>query len=436
MTNIKHALACVLWLATAAPLLAQGSKASSLSGGSASAQTPSDDNKTRFTLPEAISTARANHPEMLALEAAVVSATGEVTTAKTWANPEITVEPGVRRALEDTSFVTAFNGVISLSQPFKFPGKRTLEVAIAQSDVKLRALAIEAFRFQMAAKVRRAFYEMLAAQKIIEARTEQVASAKVFVESAKKRAESGYAGDFESLKSQADLITAQSALREAEGRVAASRIVLNTLMARSPSSPLTLSGLLDNLNPKGSTRDFIALALARNPALQALEIEAEKSGLSLKRARMEYLPDFAVGPNFEYYKDEQIASISASATLPFWDRNKGGIHTASAQQKRNLAEIQRLRLEIGGEVTGAASNLAVAGDQLALYSPAFLSKMRDFVRQAEESYAQSATTLIIYLDAKRTYFDTLTSYYETLGRVAESRAELESAVGVPLELKP
>jgi len=302
--------------------------------------------------------------------------------------------------------------------------------------VKLRELAIEAFRFQMAAKVRRAFYELLAAQKIIEARTEQVASAKVFFESAKKRAEGGYAGDFESLKSQADLIAAQSALREAEGKVATARIVLNTLMARSPSSPLTLSGSLDNLTPKGSSRDFIALALARNPALQALEIEAEKSGLNLKRTRMESLPDFSVGPNFEYYKDEQVASISASAPLPFWDRNKGGIQTASAQHKENLAEIQRLRLEIGGGVTGAASNLDVASDQLALYSPEFLYQMRDFVRQAEESYAQSATTLIIYLDAKRTYFDALTSYYETLGRVAESRAELESAIGVPLELKP
>jgi cobalt-zinc-cadmium efflux system outer membrane protein len=434
--NIQHALACALWLTSATTLLAQEKKVPPLPGDISSGQTPSNGSKTRFTLTEAISAARANNPEMLALEAAVASATGGVTTAKTWANPEITVEPGVRRALEDTSFVTAFNGVISLSQPFKFPGKRTLEVAIAKSDVKLRELAIEAFRFQMAAKVRRAFYELLAAQKIIEARTEQVASGKVFFESAKKRTEGGYAGDFESLKSQADLITAQSALREAEGRVATARIVLNTLMARSPSSPLTLSGSLDNLAPKGSSGDFIALALARNPALQALEIEAEKSGLTVKRARIESLPDFAVGPNFEYYKDEQIASISASATLPFWDRNKGGIQTASAQQKQNLAEIQRLRLEISGGVTGAASNLTVARDQLALYSPEFLSKMRDFVRQAEESYAQSATTLIIYLDAKRTYFDTLTSYYETLGRLAESRAELESAIGVPLELKP
>jgi len=55
--------------------------------------------------------------------------------------------------------------------------------------------------------------------------------------------------------------------------------------------------------------------------------------------------------------------------------------------------------------------------------------------QAEQGYAQSATTLLIYLDAKRTYFDTLADYYESLAKVAETLSDLESAVGVPLELK-
>ena len=429
-----HALACALWLASGSALLAKDKSILTPSGGSSATKSFSESGKSTFTLSEAIAAAHKKNPEILAMEAATASAEGGVTTAKTWANPELRIEPGVRRSLEGTSFVTAFNGLIGLSQPFKFPGKRTLEIAIAKSDVRLREIAIEGFRFQLAAKVSRAFYDLLAAQKIIEARAEQVASAKIFVESARKRAENGYAGDFESMKSQADLIIAQSAHREAEGRAANARIVLNTLMARHPSAALALSGSLDNLSPKGGPRDFVCLAMARNPALRALEIEAQKSGLNLKRSRMETLPDFAVGPNFEYYKDEQIVSFSASASLPVWNQNSGGIQTASAQQKQCLAEIQRLRIELGGGVAGAVAKLDVARDQLALYSPVFLSRMRDFVRQAEEGYAQSATTIIIYLDAKRTYFDTLTSYYEALGRVAECRAELESAIGVPLDL--
>jgi cobalt-zinc-cadmium efflux system outer membrane protein len=373
---------------------------------------------------------------MRALEAALTASKGGIITARTYANPELTFAPGVRRSLQDNSFVTDFKGVLSLSQLLKFPGKRALEIAIAEHDAKLRQLAIEAFRFQIAAKVSRAFYDMLAAQKIVEVRNEQLGSAKIFVESAQKRAESGFAGDFETVKGQADLVTARVALREAEKRVMTARITLNTLLGRQPPTPLAITGSLENLAPRGGVTDFNALAMGRNPALQAQVIEAQKSGLNLRLTRFGNRPDFAIGPTIEYSRDEQIFAISATVALPLWDQKKGEIQTASAEQRKALAELEKLRLEIRGEVTKAAAGLDVAKDQLAFYSPVFLEKLRAFVRQAEEGYAQNSTTLLFYLDAKRTYFDTLAAYHEALSRVAEARAELESAVGVPLELKP
>ena len=86
--------------------------------------------------------------------------------------------------------------------------------------------------------------------------------------------------------------------------------------------------------------------------------------------------------------------------------------------------MEKLRAEVRGEVTKSAEALRIASSQLALYSPEFLEKLKAFVQQAEQGYAQNATTLIIYLDAKRTYFGTLTDYYEALSKVAESRADL------------
>ena len=71
--------------------------------------------------------------------------------------------------------------------------------------------------------------------------------------------------------------------------------------------------------------------------------------------------------------------------------------------------------------------------QLALYTPEFRSRLHALVEQAEKSYAQSATTLLIYLDARRTYFDTLADYNDSLAKAAGARADLESAVGVPLD---
>lgn len=377
-----------------------------------------------------------NNPELQVLEQSVAAAKGGVVTARTFQNPELSLAPGMRRTRRESGSLKEFHGELALSQLFKFPGKRALEVALAQRDVQVRELALEAFRFQIAAKVRRAFYEMLGAQRTITVRQEQVESAKVFAESARKRAESGFAGDFETIKSQADLISAKRALAEGEGRVAAARVTLNTLAARSPSAPLHLTGTLANIAPRGGASDFIALAMARNPALRAQQLAAEKADLSLRATRFGRRPDFAVGPSIEYLKDEQTYGLSATVALPLWDRKKGEIQTATAEQQKALAELEKLRAEVRGEVTKSSEALRIAMSQLALYSPAFLEKLKAFVQQAEQGYAQNATTLIICLDAKRTYFGALTDYYEALSKVAENRADLESAVGVPLDLGP
>jgi cobalt-zinc-cadmium efflux system outer membrane protein len=377
-----------------------------------------------------------NNPELQVLEQSVAAAKGGVVTARTFQNPELSVAPGMRRTRRDGGSLKEFHGELALSQLFKFPGKRALEVALAQRDVQVRELALEAFRFQIAAKVRRVFYEMLGAQRTITVRQEQVESAKVFAESARKRTESGFAGDFETIKSQADLISANRALADGEGRIAAARVTLNTLVARSPSAPLHLTGTLANIAPRGGAPDFIALAMARNPALRAQQLAAEKADLSLRATRFGRRPDFAIGPSIEYLEDEQTYGVSATVALPLWDRKKGEIQTATAEQQKALAELEKLRAEVRGEVTKSSEALRIAISQLALYSPAFLEKLKAFVQQAEQGYAQNATTLIIYLDAKRTYFGALTDYYEALSKVAENRADLESAVGVPLELGP
>jgi cobalt-zinc-cadmium efflux system outer membrane protein len=388
------------------------------------------------TLEQITAEALRNNPELRVLEQSIAAAKGGVTSARTFSNPELSFAPGVRRVHEGDNRENKFHGEISLSQLFKFPGKRALEVAIAQHNVELAELAREAFRFQVAAKVRRAYYDCVAAQKIMEARTDQAGSAKTFVESARKRVEAGYGSDFESVKSQAELIAANKALLQARGRIATARVGLNSLMGRSPAAPLNVVGSLENVQPRGARADFLALALARNPAIRTQLRQAELAGLQLRSTRFGRRPDIAVGPQIEYTRDEQTFGFGATLALPLWDQKKGEIATATAEQQKAIAAIEKTRAEVVAEVSKSSSTLETAKSQLALYSPAFLDNLKTFTAQAEQGYAQNTTTLLIYLDAKRTYFDTLADYYESLANVAQNRAELESAVGVPLELNP
>jgi cobalt-zinc-cadmium efflux system outer membrane protein len=386
-----------------------------------------------LTVSEAVSEALKNNPELRGLAADMVAAKGEVVTARTFPNPELIVEPGARQTQGPEGSRSDFHANFELSQLFEFPGKRALKIALAERDLTIRQVALEGFRFQLSTEVRRVFFDLLAAQKIVGLRNEQVESARVFFASTRERTERGYASEFETVKSQADLVAAQKALREAEAKQLEARVTLNSLLGRQAAAPLDITGSQENLAPRGSGDNFRALALARNPSLRAKYLEAERAGLKLRATRFGRRPDFAIGPRVEYLPNEQTYGLSITVALPFWDQKKGEIQAATAQQQRALAETEKAQIEIGSAVTKAAEKLEVTKKELALYTPDLLAKLKGFVTQAEKQYAQSTTTLLIYLDAKKTYFDTLADYFGALGNLATVRTELEAAVGVPLE---
>ena len=386
-----------------------------------------------LTFSAAVAEALRQSPMQSVIAADVDSARGEVMTAQTRPVPELSFEPGWKRVREGDSTHHEFKGTIGLTRTFPFPGKQALLVSIAERNVQLRELGTEGLRFQLTAAVRKAFYELLAAQKIVGLRRQQLESAETFQQAAARRAQAGYASDFEAVKSQGDVINARKLLAAAEGDIAAAQVELNILLGREPSAAVEVEGDLGETLPEKSVPELLRTALAENPSLRIQTLKADIAGLNIRKARLARKPDISVGPSLEYSKSEQILGIGASLPLPSRNYGRGEILTATAEQRKILAETEQLRREITGAVAKAATQLTTARNQLALYSPAYLDQLKSVVAQAEHSYAQNATSLLIYLDAKRTYFDTLADYYEAIAAVASSRATLESAVGVSFE---
>jgi cobalt-zinc-cadmium efflux system outer membrane protein len=203
-------------------------------------------------------------------------------------------------------------------------------------------------------------------------------------------------------------------------------------MGRHPNEPLALAGPLDSAIYLPLRSTLLEQALARNPAVKVQEAEAERAGLSLQSIRKSRFPDFKAGPSLEYTRDEQIAGVGLTLPLPLWDKKKGEIATAAAGQEKALAELEKLRRDILGDVATAAHNLEAAKESLAFYTPALRDKLKAALDAAAQSYSEGRTPLLLYLEAQRTYFDTQADYLETLKRLFEAQMELESALGVPL----
>ncbi len=384
-----------------------------------------------LSLDEAIRLALENNPEIRVLAADIASARGKVTTAKTWQNPEISVAPGFK-TIRDPS-TTEFHGDFGLEQTFEWPGKRALRRAVAEKNIAVRQLALAGFRSQLAIQVRRAYFTVLATREVVALREQRLVLARSFVDAAKKKVEGGFAPEFEATKAEVEVVGAQKSLREAQAQQDAARVALNALMGRKATEPLTVAAALDGAIQLPDQSTLLEQALARNPGVKVQEAEAERTGLSLQSIRKSRLPDFKVGPSIEYTRDEQIVGFGLSLPLPFWDKKKGEIATATAEQEKALAELERLRREILRDVATASQNLTAAQESLAFYTPALHGKLKAALDAASQSYSEGRMPLLLYLESQRTYFDTQADYFETRQKLFEAQAELESALGASLD---
>jgi cobalt-zinc-cadmium efflux system outer membrane protein len=385
-----------------------------------------------LTLSAATSEALEHNPEIRAFSADVAAARGEVMTAVTWENPELAVSPGARNTKASGKTTTEFHSVFELKQTIEFPGKRSLRRALAQKSVESRQLALAGFRSQLAIQVRRVFYTLLASRQVAVLKEQRVASAKTFAEAARKKVEGGFAPEFEATKAEVEVVSAQRAHREVQAQVATAGAALSTLLGRKPGDVLEITGTLSEPVIVPDETNVLRQVFARNPSFKAQEAEVERTGLSAKSVRKSRLPDFTIGPSVEYLQDEQTYDFGISLPLPLWDRKKGAMTTATAEQEKAVAELDKLRQEILRDVTTAYHNLASAKESLALYTPEFLGKLRAALDAASQSYTEGRTTLLIYLETQRTYFDAQADYFETLQKLYDATAELETAVGVPL----
>ncbi len=374
-----------------------------------------------------------NNPEVRLFEAAVAGARGELITAKTWDNPEVSFAPGAVRTEESgRPSRTGFHGDFGVAQTFRFPGKRALQRAVAEKTVESRQLARSAFRTQIAIQVHRSFYRLLASRQLVALRQRHMKLAQSFLEAARKKVEGGFAPDFEQIKAEVDVAAGMKSLREAQADEAVARTALNSLVGRQLKAPVEIVGEFSESPSVPDETTLLHRALTQNPSLKIQAAEVERAGLSLALTRKSRLPDLTVGPSVEYREGEQIYGLGISLPWPLWDKKQGAITTATAEQQRALAELDTLRRDIVREVSSAAHLLTAARESLAIYTPAFRAKLKAALDNAAQSYADGRTSLLVFLETERTYYDTEAGYYETLQRLYDAQAALEAGLGMPL----
>jgi cobalt-zinc-cadmium efflux system outer membrane protein len=402
-----------------------------LSGTSIRAQTPGPPAQT-WTVDAVVDAALAQHPLVEAARAELSVAEGRRQTAGTLPNPVATYWfenlPASDRARALLMPESSIYGTFPL-EPFLQRGSR---IAQADSDVRGARASASSAEQRVAADAVHAFYRVAVTQASLDAMRDNLTAIDQVVEYLRNRVAQGAAPEGDLIRIQVErdrveaevtmadveLVRAQGALRPflGDGVRADSLRVTAPDWSRAPVVLAPLSELTTH-----------ALAQRTDLVSSRAKAEAAAGALALERSMVVR----QLGASFGIKRSAGVNSMmgGVSFTVPLFDRNRGEVARATAEQLAAVLGTRWMERVITSEVEAEYQVATRLAARVAALQPAFLGRAEESRRIAVGTYQEGATSLLQVLDASRALSDARLTYARLVAAANESLFDLGIAAG-------
>jgi outer membrane protein TolC len=391
-----------------------------------------------LNLDEAESIALAENPEIHVAVRRVAMAEAHIPTAGALDDPQLMYR-GWQVPLKHPWDYNSAQNMLMISQALPGPGKRGLESGIATTDVQAEKYSLESTRLRVRVEVRKAFYDLLLAQDELQIHDQHVAIAHQAIEVARIKYTTGKVPQQDMLKAQLALTRLAEHMVRFDRDADVARAHLNTLLGRNPTLPISLHGDFQLDQPLPSAQDLEKIALQSRPDLLAAEVAASKSRQEQSLAKKAYVPDFTVSAGYMLMPSgsdpRNNYMIEGSVSLPWLNHRKhdGDIAEAAARVTEEDSELSAMRNEAFGQIEEALADARAAQRLVAIYKNALRPQADATLHAAVIAYENNQTELLDLLDSQMTVIDIDLSWRQAMGDFSARMADLELAVGVPLE---
>lgn len=181
--------------------------------------------------------------------------------------------------------------------------------------------------------------------------------------------------------------------------------------------------------------DLRRLAVENRPDVKAAELnlEAAKAGVALAEAGR--TRDVTLGGQYSRTGSDNTVGVVLSVPLSTAPRVNAAIAQAMSAKQQAEAQLRLVKTQALTDVEKAFTAYMVSRDRLRLFTSSALKTASD-VRQIEETaYREGAKSLLDFLDAQRTYNQTLLDYNQARFDFLMSLCQLELATGVQIVKK-
>ncbi len=390
-----------------------------------------------MSLAELESAALSGNPEIRLMSRLIAIAEAKARTAGSREDPAFMYR-GWGTPLQRPWDLNLTQHMFMYNQALPGPGKRALRAEIAGGQTEIRKAELEAQKLEIAARVRKAFHDLLRNQDELLLHDAQAALARQALEEARIKYVVGKVPQQDVLKAQIALtkLVEHLVMLQQEGSMASSR--LNTLLGRDPASPIAVEGQYAPPDTLPSLLELERLALSNRPELAAATSAIHQGESQVKLAEKGDSPDYnlsagyMVMPDGARYRNTYMAELSV--TLPWLNRSRHDAEIAESQAtvSEKQSEYDYQRAVVFQEIQEALIRAQSAKRLVDLYRNTLRPQAEASLKAAASAYQADRTDFLNLLDSQNTTLDVELAYYRSASELESNLADLERATGAPL----
>ena len=365
----------------------------------------------------------ARNPRLAQVTWAVETARGKAVQAGLYPNPTINITAD---ELNDRTGRGGILGIPYITQEFVTAGKLKLSQAAAGKEVDTATLTVVAERYRILTEVRQAYFDALTLERRADLLAALVELSDKTVETAGKLEQAKVVARYDVIQFEVDRERYRAELDAARQSLPAARRKLAAAVgvAELPAGPL--AGTLDDAPPPFDLEKLNSYVLEVNPQVKAAVVGVERARLLIQRAEAEAVPNITGGIGYTYQSQNRSNDYNTgfSFPAPLWNRNQGNIRAAKAQFGEAIAEVDRVRTVLSGQLATAYSAYIGARARVDRYRSTILPKSRETYLLADQAYKAGNIDFAKLVIAQRAVAEANIEFVRSQGEMWRAAAEI------------
>lgn len=341
---------------------------------------------------------------------------------------------------------------VGYSHTFELGGKRARRVDVARLESELAALEIADRERQLRSQVKTRYYEALAAMRNLGNAQRLLELNRKSYLLAQARTREGEGAPLEQGLLQVELNRIDSDRVLFESQVERAVIELKLLAGTDEGGMLRVAEPLVPPALEVDAAQFSKRAIEERPDIRAARLQEQLADAELRLARAGAVPDLVAtgsyarlqsrfdqfgfqrpgGPLIPLRDTDNILAAGISISLPIRNRNQGNIEAAIARSRAARLRREALERNARQEVLALVNRYQAGQQALAIFGQG-LKQSQENLQIVRAAFELGDLRMFDVIQEQRRLLDAQRAYTDLLRDTNIAVAELERAVGVPIE---